>query len=58
MNNAFEYIKQNNGIDTEDSYPYQGADEKCRFKPEDIGATDVVSSSFDQRGETIDDLSS
>ena len=40
---AFEYIKQNNGIDTEDSYPYQGADEKCRFKPETVGATDVVS---------------
>ena len=43
MNNAFEYIKQNNGIDTEDSYPYQGTDEKCRFKAEDVGATDVVS---------------
>lgn len=42
MNIAFEYIKQNNGIDTEDSYPYQGADEKCRFQPEDVGATDVV----------------
>jgi cathepsin L len=42
MNNAFEYIKQNNGIDTEASYPYQGADEDCRFKPENVGATDVV----------------
>lgn len=46
MNNAFEYIKQNNGIDTEDSYPYQGIDGKCRFKPEDVGATDVVRNSF------------
>ena len=43
MINAFEYIKQNNGIDTEDSYPYQGEDKDCRFKAENVGATDVVS---------------
>jgi cathepsin L len=43
MNNAFEYIKQNNGIDSEKSYPYEAIDRKCRFKPEDIAATDVVS---------------
>jgi cathepsin L len=42
MNNAFEYIKQNKGIDTENSYPYQGSDEKCRFKADSVGATDVV----------------
>ncbi|CAF4132805.1 unnamed protein product, partial [Adineta steineri] len=41
MNNAFEYIKQNNGIDTEKSYPYTASDGKCRFKPESVGATDV-----------------
>ena len=46
MNNAFEYIKQNNGIDTEKSYPYQAYDGKCRFKPDDIGATDVVSNIY------------
>lgn len=44
MNNAFEYIKQNNGIDTEESYPYDAFDEKCRFNPANVGATDVVSS--------------
>ena len=43
MNAAFEYIKQNNGIDTEKSYPYEAFDGKCRFKPEDVAATDVVS---------------
>ena len=47
MNMAFEYIKQNNGIDTEDSYSYQGTDEKCRFQRENVGATDVVSKRFD-----------
>ncbi|CAF1223706.1 unnamed protein product [Adineta steineri] len=40
MNNAFEYIKQNNGIDSEKSYPYLAYDSKCRFKPEDVAATD------------------
>ncbi len=43
MNGAFEYIKQNNGIDTEKSYPYTAYDGKCRFKPEDVAATDYVS---------------
>ena len=40
MRNAFRYIEANNGIDTEKSYPYQAHDEFCRFKPEDVGATD------------------
>lgn len=43
MNNAFEYIKQNDGIDSEKSYPYYASDEKCQFKPEDVVATDIVS---------------
>ncbi|XP_054721309.1 cathepsin L-like [Uloborus diversus] len=36
---AFAYIKKNHGIDTEESYPYVGVDEKCMFKPTNIGAT-------------------
>jgi len=39
MDNAFRYIKANGGIDTEDSYPYEARDGKCRFKKENIGAT-------------------
>jgi cathepsin L len=41
MNQAFEYIKVNNGIDTETSYPYEAKDLSCRFKREDVGSTDT-----------------
>ncbi|KAK9884587.1 hypothetical protein WA026_007429 [Henosepilachna vigintioctopunctata] len=40
MDNAFRYIKDNKGIDTEISYPYKAEDEKCHFNPRKIGATD------------------
>jgi cathepsin L len=46
MDSAFQYIKSNEGIDTEKSYPYEAADGKCRFKKEDVGATDSVSLFF------------
>jgi cathepsin L len=41
MDQAFQYIKENNGIDTEDSYPYEAVDNQCRFKPDSVGATDT-----------------
>nr|CAI5829245.1 unnamed protein product [Callosobruchus analis] len=40
MDNAFRYIKFNGGIDTEESYPYDGKDEKCHYDPSEKGATD------------------
>jgi len=40
MDNAFQYIKENNGIDTEKTYPYEAEDDKCRYKPTDKGADD------------------
>jgi hypothetical protein len=43
MNEAFQYIKANDGVDTEASYPYEAKDGKCRFKRESVGATDTVS---------------
>ncbi|XP_046576336.1 procathepsin L-like [Haliotis rubra] len=41
MDFAFEYIKTNEGIDTEASYPYKARDGRCRFKKADVGATDT-----------------
>jgi cathepsin L len=41
MDYAFEYIKENKGIDTETSYPYEARDGRCRFKKDSIGATDT-----------------
>uniref|UniRef100_A0AAY4BVU1 Pro-cathepsin H n=1 Tax=Denticeps clupeoides TaxID=299321 RepID=A0AAY4BVU1_9TELE len=35
---AFEYIKYNKGLMTEDDYPYKGYDDTCRFKPERAAA--------------------
>jgi cathepsin L len=41
MDNAFAYIKENHGIDTEASYPYEGTEGKCRYTKRKIGATDT-----------------
>ncbi|KAG9345301.1 hypothetical protein JZ751_009847, partial [Albula glossodonta] len=31
MTNAFNYVKNNGGIDSEDSYPYVGQDQQCAY---------------------------
>merc|ERR1712168_42530 len=41
MDSAFQYIKENPGLDTEDAYPYEAKNGKCRYKASDIGATDT-----------------
>lgn len=41
MDNAFRYIKANNGIDTEKSYPYIAEDESCHFNASSVGADDT-----------------
>lgn len=41
MDNAFQYVKANGGIDTEQSYPYDAHAEMCHFRRDEIGATDT-----------------
>lgn len=40
MDNAFKYIKENGGIDTEKLYPYEAKDDTCRYNAKNSGATD------------------
>jgi len=37
---AFQYIKDNRGIDTENSYPYEAKNNRCRYNPRNKGASD------------------
>ncbi|CAF5041157.1 unnamed protein product, partial [Rotaria sp. Silwood1] len=38
MDNCFQYIKANKGLDTEESYPYEAKDGTCRFQTKNVGA--------------------
>lgn len=40
MDQAFQYIKENGGIDTEKTYPYEGEDDTCKYTADNSGATD------------------
>nr|ATU82515.1 venom C1A protease 2 [Lethocerus distinctifemur] len=41
MDNAFQYVKENGGIDTEKFYPYEGREDECRYNKDGKGAIDT-----------------
>ncbi|XP_060553709.1 procathepsin L-like [Ruditapes philippinarum] len=52
MDQAFAYVIQNKGIDTEESYPYEPRDGLCRFKADNIGATEVSCMDIEHESES------
>ena len=41
MDDAFAYVKKNGGLDTEEGYPYEASNGKCRYKASHKAATVV-----------------
>ncbi|KOC68850.1 Cathepsin L [Habropoda laboriosa] len=41
MDGAFQYIKNNAGLDTEATYPYEAKNDQCRYNARNSGAADV-----------------
>ncbi|XP_012936974.1 cathepsin L1 [Aplysia californica] len=61
MDQGFQYVIDNKGIDTETSYPYKPEDRPCSFKRADVGAKekafqDVTSGSEDALQKAVADV--
>lgn len=41
MDFAFQYIKENGGLDSEESYPYEAKDGSCKYRAEFAVANDT-----------------
>ncbi|XP_052814979.1 procathepsin L-like [Mya arenaria] len=54
MDFAFAYVISNDGIDTEESYPYEPKNGKCKYNPANVGATEK--SCMDIKEGSEDDL--
>jgi cathepsin L len=58
MDNAFKYVQENGGLDTEESYSYHARQSKCHYKPQNSGTTcsgyvDITSQSEDALKEAV-----
>ncbi|XP_045324175.1 procathepsin L-like [Leopardus geoffroyi] len=49
MSNAFQYVKNNGGLDTEESYPYVARDGPCKYRPEHSAANITAFHTIPQR---------
>ncbi|XP_020035083.2 procathepsin L [Castor canadensis] len=53
MDYAFQYIKENRGLDSEESYPYEAKDGTCKYRPECSVANDTGFVDIPQREKAL-----